>query len=122
MKLGLRTIAVAGLLAAAMAAVVFSPVVLAATPFVRTLAELSAVDREALERAQREVLETMRPGAVSMWKDDKTGHSGEARLLRSYEQNGMACGEVEHILRFERVSRYVMPMCRVSDGTWRIAY
>jgi hypothetical protein len=94
----------------------------AATPFLRLLAELSNADREALERAQREVLETMMPGAVSAWKDEKTGHFGEARLLRNYERNGMACGEVEHMLRIRQVSRYVMPLCRLGDGTWRLAY
>jgi hypothetical protein len=88
----------------------------------RLLAELSNADREALERAQREVLETMMPGAVSAWKDEKTGHFGEARLLRNYERNGMACGEVEHMLRIRQVSRYVMPLCRLGDGTWRLAY
>ncbi len=94
----------------------------AATPFVRTLAELSNADREALQRAQDEVLKTMKPGAISAWKDEKTGHSGEARLLRNYERNGMACGEVEHMLKIRQVSRYVMGLCRLSDGTWRLAY
>jgi hypothetical protein len=112
---------VAVLIASSIAAVAASPAQ-AATPFVRVLAELSTADREALERAQREVLETMRPGAVAVWKDEKTGHSGEARLLRNYEQNGMRCGEVEHVLNFRQVSRWVMPLCRVSDGTWRLAY
>jgi surface antigen len=88
----------------------------------RSLADLSNEDREALERAQREVLETMKPGAVSVWKDDKTGHSGEARLLRMYQQNGMACGEVGHVLKILEVSHYVVPLCRTSDGTWRVAY
>jgi surface antigen len=92
------------------------------SPFLRLLAELSNADRQALERAQREVLETMQPGAVSAWKDGRTGHYGEARLLRNYEWNGMACGEVEHMLKIRQVSRYVMPLCRLNDGTWRLAY
>ena len=94
----------------------------AATPFVRSLAELSAADRKALLQAQHEVLETMKPGAVSVWTDKQTGHSGEARLVRNYERNGMACGEVEHMLKIPNVSRYVLPVCRLSDGTWRLAY
>src|SRR4029450_2652401 len=108
-------------IAAAIAAVVSSPA-RTATPFVRTLAELSNTDREALERAQREVLETMKPGSVSVWKDEKTGHSGEARLVRNYEQNGMAGGDVEHMLKIRQVSRYVFRLCRIADGTWRLAY
>src|SRR5262245_28173714 len=84
----------------------------AATPFARSLAELSPADREAMERARLEVLEKMTPGAVAVWKDDKTGHSGEAHLRRTYEQNGMPCGEVEHVLRIPRMSRFVVPLCR----------
>lgn len=94
----------------------------AATSPTRALAELSPTDREAMERARNEVLETMMPGATSIWKDDRTGHSGEARLLRRYERNGMSCGEVEHILKIRQVSRYVVPLCRASDGTWRLAF
>lgn len=88
----------------------------------RSLANLSDADREAIERAQREVLETMKPGAVSVWKDDKTGHSGEAHLVRIYERNGMACGEVGHVLKLRQESHYVVPLCRAADGTWRLAY
>jgi hypothetical protein len=64
----------------------------------------------------------MKPGAVAAWKDEKTGHSGEARLLRNYDRNGMACGDVEHRVKIRQVSRYVMPLCRSSDGAWRLAY
>ena len=104
--------------------IVLAPVPLqsATNIFGRLLSDLSEVDLQSMERAQLEVLETMMPGAVSIWKDDNTGHSGEARLVRNYQQNGMTCGEVEHFLKFRAVSRYVMPLCRVSDGTWRLAY
>jgi surface antigen len=94
----------------------------AANVFGHSLSELSDSDREALERAQREVLETMKPGTIAVWKDETTGHSGEARLVRSYERNGMPCGEVEHVFRIPGVSRFTMPLCRASDGTWRVAF
>ena len=94
----------------------------AATAFDRSLAELSNADREAMERARNEVLAKMTPGAVATWKDDRTGHSGEARLLRTYEQNGMACGEVEHIIRIREANMFVVPLCRTSDGMWRFAF
>ena len=99
-----------------------SGILLAATSPTRALAELSAVDREAMERARSDVLEKMKPGEVSTWKDERTGHSGEARLLRTYEQNGMSCGEVEHVLRIRQVSRFVMPFCRTGEGAWRLAF
>ena len=88
----------------------------------RSLAELSAADREAMTRARGEVLDNLKPGAASAWKDEKTGHLGKAHLLRVYEKNGMTCGEVEHIVKVQEESRYVISFCRVSDGTWRAAF
>ena len=90
--------------------------------FAESLAQLSNADREAMERARRDVLGQMKQGAVSVWKDDTTGHSGEARLRRTYEQNGLMCAEVDHIIRIPSESRYVIPFCRVGDGTWRVAF
>jgi surface antigen len=88
----------------------------------RSLTELSAADREAMTRARSEVLDNMKPGAASSWKDEKTGHLGETHLLRVYEMNGMTCGEVEHILKIPEMKRYVTSFCRTSDGTWRAIF
>jgi surface antigen len=87
----------------------------------RSLAEVTAADREAMARARGEVLDNLKPGAVSAWKDEKTGHLGKAHLLRVYEKNGMTCGDVEQILKVQQASHYVISFCRASDGTWRAA-
>jgi len=97
------------------------PATVQAASFARTLAQLSDTDREAIVRARNEVLDKMMPGAVSAWKDEKAGHSGEARLLRIYQQKGTSCAEVEHVLKLPAVSRYVRPFCRANDGSWREA-
>jgi surface antigen len=85
----------------------------------RSLSELSAADREATTRARTEVLEKLQAGAVSAWSDGKTGHSGEVGLRRVYEKNGMACGDVEYILKIPDTKRYRAVFCRGGDGTWR---
>jgi surface antigen len=90
--------------------------------FGRSLAELSAADREAMARARSEVLDILKAGATSAWKDEKTGHLGKAHLLRVYEKNGMTCGEVEQILKVQEESRYVLSFCRANDGTWRSVF
>lgn len=108
-------------LASALIASVPSPV-LAQNVFGRSLAQLSPADRQAMEQARREVLERNEEGAVSTWRDEATGHSGEVRLRRTYERNGMMCAEVEQILRAPTESRFVIPFCRVPDGTWRAAF
>jgi hypothetical protein len=94
----------------------------AQSEFARTLANLSNADREAMDRARTEVLSKMQPGAVSVWKDDKTGHSGEARIARTYAQNGMMCAEVDHLLKIPSERRYVIPFCRDGTGAWRAAF
>jgi surface antigen len=96
--------------------------VLAQNDFAEALAELSDADREAMVRARNEVLAKMKPGAVSVWKNDRTGHSGEARLARTFERNGLMCAEVDHFLKLSRESRYVIPFCRDASGTWRAAF
>jgi len=90
--------------------------------FGRLLAELSDADRLAMERARNEVLAMMERGALSMWKDDKTGHSGEARIARTYGRGGFMCADVEHVVKLPRESRYVIPFCRDGSGTWRAAF
>ena len=90
--------------------------------FGQLVAQMSPNDREGVQRTQREVLENMQPGAVAAWKDDASGHSGEAHLLKTYQRNGMMCADVEHILKVTVTSRYVLPLCRIGDGTWKLAY
>jgi surface antigen len=96
--------------------------VLPQNEFAETLAQLSDADREAMTRARNEVLAKMQQGAVSIWKNDGTRHSGEARLARAYERNGLPCADVEHILKLTRESRYMIPFCRDASGTWRAAF
>ena len=106
-------------------ALLSAPVEAAVLPqneFAETLAQLSDADREAMTRARNEVLAKMQQGAVSIWKNDRTGHSGEARLARTYERNGLMCAEVDHFLKLSRESRYVIPFCRDASGTWRAAF
>ena len=90
--------------------------------FGRSLSELSSVDRSEMADARRQLVEAMKPGSVSTWKDDKTGHYGEAHLLRVYERDGMTCVDVEHIVNLPETRRYRVPLCRTDDGIWRAAY
>ena len=96
--------------------------VLAQNVFGRSLAQMSPADRQAMEQARREVLERNEQGAVAMWRDEATGHTGVVRLTRIYERNGMSCADVEQVLRMPTESRFVIPFCRIADGTWRAAF
>ena len=98
------------------------PAMPAQNEFTVSLAQLSNADREAMTRARNEALEKKEPGAVTVWKDNRTGHSGEARVARTYERNGLMCAEVDHLLRIPRESHYLIPFCRDATGTWRAAF
>jgi surface antigen len=115
-----RTRFITVVIASALIAAMPAPL-LAQNVFGRSLAQMSAADRQAMEKARLDVLEKMEQGAVATWRDEATGHSGEARLTRTYERNGMRCAEVEQIMRLPAESRYVIPFCRTPDGTWRAA-
>jgi hypothetical protein len=117
-----KPVVMLGVALALLSAPVLPAAVLPQNEFAQTLAQLSNADREAMTRTRNEVLARMEPGAVAAWKNDRTGHSGEARLARAYERNGLPCADVEHILRFSRESRYVIPFCRDARGTWRAAF
>ena len=111
-----------GVALALLSAPVWPAALLPHNEFAETLAQLSDADRQAMTRSRNEVLAKMQQGAVAIWTNDRTGHSGEARLARSYERNGLPCADVEHILRLSRESRYVIPFCREPSGTWRAVF
>ena len=118
----LRTFVLLGVASALLSAPVRAAALLVQNEFAQALATLSDADREAMVRARNEVLAKMELGAVSMWKDDKTGHSGEERIGRTYERNGLMCADVDHVLKLPRESHYAIPFCRDASGTWRAAF
>jgi surface antigen len=86
------------------------------------MAEISNGDREAMKQARSEVLDKLQPNAMSAWKDDSTGHSGEVQLRRVYEKNGMTCADVDHMMKVPQARHYLAPFCRTADGTWMAAF
>ena len=86
----------------------------------RSLSELSESDSEAMRRARIEVLEKMQPGSVSIWSDNNTGHSGGVQLRRTYEKNGMTCGDLEFVLKVPDMRQLRAAFCRGADGNWRL--
>ena len=90
--------------------------------FGRSLSEVSAPDRDAMKRARIDLLQKLQAGAMSTWKDEKTGHLGEVSLRRVYEQNGKPCADVEYVLKSPEVQHYLVPFCQGADGTWRAAF
>ena len=91
-------------------------------PFDNDTYRLSDSARDQLKAAVRKVLESGTPGTTAEWRDDANDRAGRATLLRSYERDGMRCGEVEHEYTDGKGARYVLPFCQTGDGTWKVAF
>jgi surface antigen len=91
-------------------------------PFGLESYNISAADWDLLKQAVRKVLEEQRPGATATWQGKKSGRAGRATLLKVFTRNGLPCGEVEHVFTAGGGSRYVLPFCRIADGTWKVAF
>jgi surface antigen len=91
-------------------------------PFGRESYHLSEADWELLKQSVREVLEAQKQGATADWAGKQSGRAGRATLLRAFERDSMPCGEVEHVFTAGGGNRYVLPFCRIGDGTWKVAF
>jgi surface antigen len=91
-------------------------------PFGRQSYRLSADDWELFRGAVRQVLEEQRQGATASWQGKQSSRAGRATLLRVFKRGTMPCGEVEHVFTAGGGNRYVLPFCRIEDGTWKVAF
>jgi surface antigen len=91
-------------------------------PFGRESFGLSEEDWELLRESVRQVLEAQQDNATATWHGEESGRAGRATLLRAFKRNGLTCGEVEHVFTAGGGNRYVLPFCRVEDGTWKVAF
>ena len=59
-------------------------------------------------------------GHTSTWSNPRTGHSGTASPLKSFQQKGMACRELEMSNTARgQTSRNVFVFCKTASG-WKI--
>jgi surface antigen len=61
-------------------------------------------------------------GESRPWSNPQTGHGGTITMVRSYQRDGLPCRDarVSSVLG-QRDVTYVLPVCRVADGTWKFA-
>jgi surface antigen len=90
-------------------------------PFDSSGIALSKEDSELMRGALRSVLETKKAGTAADWKSS-SGRAGRATSLDVFEQNGMACANVEHVFTAGGGTTYRLPFCETADGTWKIAF
>jgi surface antigen len=92
------------------------------SPLGRESFRLSAEDWELLRDSVRQVLDAQQDNATATWQGQRSGRAGRATLLRAFKHRSMTCGEVAHVVTAGGGNRYVLPFCRVEDGTWKVSF
>jgi surface antigen len=92
------------------------------SPFGRDSVGISQEDWGLMMNAMGAVLAQYRVGATSAWKSPTTNRAGEWVLTRVFERDGMKCAQITHHFTAGPGYDYTAPVCRVPDGTWKLAF
>lgn len=92
------------------------------SPFGRDSIGISGEDWTLMTNAMGSVLAEYRIGATQAWKSPTTGRAGQWVLTRTFERDGMKCAQVTHHFTAGQGFDYTAPVCRVPDGTWKLAF
>lgn len=79
-------------------------------------------DTKIISRIGAEMLRDAPDGESRPWSNPQTGHGGTITMIRSYQRAGMPCRDARLSSDVgQRSVVYVLPVCRVADGTWKLA-
>lgn len=88
--------------------------------FLKDATALSDTDRAAMREALGEILRQYRAGAEASWETETRG--GTASLIETFDRDGMECALVHHVFTKGGGYSYEIPLCKVADGSWKIAF
>lgn len=94
----------------------------ALTPYIY-LPGLTQDDIDRLHAAADKLYEGQSVGTVERWRSPESQDSGELKLIRSFDANGIPCRTIDYTILIEGTAApydYVINWCRVPGGTWRI--
>lgn len=79
-------------------------------------------DTKIIMRVAADMLNIVPDGETRPWSNPQTGHHGDLTIVRSYRMKNLPCRDarVNSQLGDKSVS-YVLPVCQIADGTWKIA-
>ncbi|WP_160939455.1 RT0821/Lpp0805 family surface protein [Teichococcus coralli] len=61
-------------------------------------------------------------GRNESWKNPATGRSGNITLLEAFSDQGRPCRRLQfEVSALGEANQYVLKLCRVGDGNWKIA-
>lgn len=86
------------------------------------MSNMTDADMEVLRAAARNVLNYGPDGEAKRWENKETGAKGVLTPLRSFEQDGMFCRQLEAFNEVKGASgRSVFNFCQQEDDTWLIS-
>jgi surface antigen len=79
-------------------------------------------DTRIISQIGADMLRNAPDGETRSWSNPQTGHHGDITVIRSYRMKNMPCRDtrVNGVLSANSIS-YVLPICQIGDGTWKIA-
>jgi surface antigen len=79
-------------------------------------------DAKIIMQVGADMLRNAPDGESRPWSNPQTGHSGTITVLRSYKRGNLPCRDAKVNSQLKEGSvAYVLPVCQVADGSWKIA-
>jgi surface antigen len=91
------------------------------SPWFKDSVGMSAEDLDKMKGALREAVDQKKVGATADWTSS-SGRAGHVEVLELFEKNGMECQTVKHNFTAGGGRTYELPLCKVADGSWKIAF
>jgi surface antigen len=116
-----RKLFLSATIAATMASVAVPASAQMLAPWFKDSVGMSGEDLDKMKGALREAVDQKKVGATADWTSS-SGRAGHVEILELFEKNGMECQTVKHSFTAGGGKTYTLPLCKVEDGSWKIAF
>ena len=116
-----RKMFLSAMIAAMTAAVALPASAQMLAPWFKDSVGMSEEDLGKMKEALRGALDQKKVGATADWSSS-SGRAGHVEILELFEKNGMECQTVKHNFTAGGGKTYTLPLCKVADGSWKIAF
>jgi surface antigen len=116
-----RKLFLSATIAATMAAFIVPASAQMLAPWFKDSVGMSEEDMAKMKGALKEAVDQKKVGATADWTSS-SGRAGHVEILELFEKNGMECQTVKHSFTAGGGKTYTLPLCKVEDGSWKIAF
>ena len=90
-------------------------------PWFKDSVGMSDEDMTQMKGALKEAVDQKKAGATADWTSP-SGRAGHVEVLELFEKDGMECQTVKHSFTAGGGKTFTLPLCKVADGSWKIAF